>query len=292
MRNKILGSFELVLNGGLGNQLFGYAAGKSIEAATGLRCHFIGPSKYDRPFELHNFGIECFSQTASHVNPFSRKLSQRILNKLVPDSFRYAETSFRFDQRFYENPEGQTLRGYFQSHLYLKNIESELLSLPNRHLPFSTQFKSLDIKWGSQKFVAVHVRRGDYLGKENYHGIASSTYLEAAREMILELKPDAEFVVFSDSIEIAKQDFPYAAKYVSESDLAKPSENMILMSRMGGLIASNSSFSWWVGFLNRHSETNIFPYPWFANPNLDTSDLLPEKWSKVSSGIQGSEQFD
>lgn len=283
---KKSGSFELVLNGGLGNQLFGYSAGKSVEAATGLQCRFIGPSKNDRKFELDNFGIECFSETASNMNPFSRNLPNRIFNKLFPSIFRFSETSFRFDPRFYINPEGQTLRGYFQSYLYLKNVEAELLTLPSRHLPFSTEFKSLDSQWGNQRFVAVHVRRGDYLGKESYHGIASSGYLEIARQKILELKPDAQFVVFSDSIEIAKRDFPSAAKYISEKDLAKPSENLILMSRMGGLIASNSSFSWWAGFLSQHPEMNFFPEPWFSNPRLDTKDLLPANWNTIPSGIQ------
>jgi hypothetical protein len=132
----------------------------------------------------------------------------------------------------------------------------------------------------------VHVRRGDYIGKEHYHGLVSREYLAAARERLLDINPNLNFVVFSDSVDIAKKDFPFAEKYISEEDLSKPSENLLLMARMGGLIASNSSLSWWAAFLNQRTEMNFFPDPWFSNPDLDTQDLLPPTWKKISSGIQ------
>jgi hypothetical protein len=269
----------------MGNQLFGYAAGRSIEVATGLQCRFLAPSRGDREYELHNFGIECASETPITQNPFTRKITNRIKNRFFPGTFRFSETSFRFDRRFYQNPEGKTLRGYFQSYLYLQNIESELLNLPARHVKYSEQFDSLAMEWGAEDCIAVHVRRGDYLGKENYHGLASVQYLAAAKKKVLQLQPNSKFVVFSDSIDLARQDFPNADKYISGEDLLKPSENLLLMSRMGGLIGSNSSLSWWVGYLNQKPHMNFFPYPWFSNSQLDTQDLLPPNWNKIESGI-------
>lgn len=280
------GSFQLVLNGGLGNQLFGFAAGKSIEAATGLTCRFIAPGKNDRKLELDNFGILCISEAPFQKNPLARNIINRSISRILPKYFRFSETSFRFDKRFYAYPEGKTLRGYFQSYLYLQNIEEDLLKLPSQHVPFSKQFSALESEFGNSNFIAVHVRRGDYIGKENFHGLASSEYFLMARERILDAKPDAKFVVFSDSIEIAKRDFPNADKYISEEDLLKPSENLLLMARMGGLIGSNSSLSWWAGFLNQNTELKFFPYPWFSNSELDTQDLLPPNWNVLSSGIK------
>lgn len=286
MSNEGSGSFQLVLNGGLGNQLFGYAAGRSIEEATGLTCRFIAPGKNDRKLELDNFGIRCLSETEFQKNPLDRNFTNRIITRIFPNYFRFSETSFRFDKRFYSHPEGKTLRGYFQSYLYLQNIEHDLLNLPSQHTAFSKQYLNLEAEWGNSNFVAVHVRRGDYIGKENYHGLASSRYFAMARERLLDSKSDAKFVVFSDSIETAKRDFPFAVKYISEEDLSKPSENLLLMARMGGLIGSNSSLSWWAGFLNQHTELKFFPYPWFSNPDLDTQDLLPPNWNKISSGFK------
>lgn len=284
--------FQLVLNGGLGNQLFGFAAGKSIEKATGLQCHFLAPGRNDRPYELSNFGIHCKMESKLKRNPFNRDIPNRLINKLFPDLFRYSETSFRYDERFYRNPEGKTLRGYFQSYLYLKNMELELRNLPNLHVSFSEQYLKLKDEWGDSKYIAVHVRRGDYIGKENYHGLVSRDYLARAKERILSLNPNVEFVVFSDSIEIAKKDFPTAIKFISSEDLAKPSENLLLMSSMGGLIGSNSSLSWWAGYLNQKIEMNVFPNPWFSNPKIDTQDLLPPNWNVISSGIQLSKDFN
>jgi hypothetical protein len=130
------------------------------------------------------------------------------------------------------------------------------------------------------------------LGKVNYHGLASKKYFHSAMLSVLKVNPNAKFIVFSDSIELARTDFPYAEEYISSVELFKPSENLILMSRMGGIIGSNSSLSWWAGFLNQKPEINCFPDPWFANQNLDTRDLLPRDWKRISSGISIGENSE
>lgn len=285
MWKKSLESFELVLNGGLGNQLFGYAAGKSIEAETGLVCDFIRTSSGDRDYELHNFGIDAKQGNPMKSHPLSRSLVTRFVNRLNPGKFRFHESSFTFDPRFYDNPAGKTLYGYFQSYRYSQKIKAQLLDLPNLHLSFSRDFKLLEEKWVHKDSIAVHVRRGDYLGKESYHGLTSKRYFKLAIASVLETNTNAKFIVFSDSIDLARDIFPNAEAYVSGEDLSKPSENLILMSRMGGLIGSNSSLSWWAGFFNQKTEINCFPYPWFANQQLDTRDLLPPDWKRIPSGI-------
>ncbi len=283
------GSFELVLNGGLGNQLFGYAAGKSIEKETGLSCKFIRPASGDRSYELHNFGIEAESMSPLRSHPLNRKLTNRFMNRVRPNVFRFCESSFRFDARFYHHPSGETLYGYFQSYRYLENIKDQLLKLADSHVPFSKEFKSLEEKWAKENFIAVHVRRGDYIGKESYHGLASREYFRIAADTVLGINPKAKFIVFSDSIDLAQKDFPDAVAYISSKNLPKSSENLILMTRMGGIIGSNSSLSWWVGFLNKRTKINQFPYPWFANSSLDTSDLIPPEWNTIESGISSSQ---
>lgn len=285
MSRRSVDSFELVLNGGLGNQLFGYAAGKSIERATGLNCRFISPSLGDRKYELHNFGVKAEFRNPLQTHPLSRNLRNRILNRLRPDVFRFYEKSFAFDSRFYDDPAGKTLYGYFQSYRYLENIKDNLLNLPDLHIPFSAEYRLLEEKWAHDRFIAVHIRRGDYLAKEAYHGLVSKEYFRMASNSILDINPSAKFVVFSDSIELARKDFPDADAYISSDNLSKPSENLILMARMGGIIGSNSSLSWWAGFINQRKEVNYYPKPWFAAQHLDTTELLPPEWKTLPSGI-------
>ena len=289
MMKKSSDSFELVLNGGLGNQLFGYAAGKSIEAETGLVCEFIRPSSGDRDYELHNFGINAKLGNPIKSYPLTRNLVNRIVNRVNPGKFRFRESSFTFDPRFYDEPAGKTLYGYFQSYRYFENIKTQMLNLPDLHIPFSRDFKVLEEKWVHENSIAVHVRRGDYVGKESYHGLTSKRYFQLAMDSVLKANANAKFVVFSDSIDLARDTFPNAEAYISGENLFKPSENLILMSRMGGIIGSNSSLSWWAGFFNQKTEINCFPYPWFANQQLDTRDLLPPNWKRISSGISLSE---
>jgi hypothetical protein len=292
MQRNSSDSFQLVLNGGLGNQLFGYAAGKSIEKETGLVCKFIKPGSGDRAYELDNFGINAKPGSSTKSPPLGRSLMNRLINKLNANEFRYRETSFTFDRRFYTDPAGKTLYGYFQSYRYFENIKSQIFDLPNLHVPFSSDFKVLEEELAHEDFIAVHVRRGDYLGKENYHGLTSEKYFYLAMLSVLKINAGAKFVVFSDSIELARKAFPYAIKYVSGENLFKPSENLMLMSRMGGIIGSNSSLSWWAGFFNQRTKINCFPDPWFANQQLDTRDLLPPDWKKIPSGISLIENAD
>lgn len=278
-------SFELVLNGGLGNQLFGYAAGKSIEEETGLVCNFIRPGSGDRGYELHNFHIEAKPGSPMKSIPLRRSL----INRLNPNRFRFCETSFTFDPRFYVNPAGKTLYGYFQSYRYFENIKMKMLNLPDSHIPFSRNYKVLEEKWVHENSIAVHIRRGDYVGKESYHGLASREYFRLAMHSVLGKNANAKFIVFSDSIDLARRDFPYAEAYISGENLFKPSENLILMSRMRGIIGSNSSLSWWTAFFNQQTEFNFFPDPWFANQQLDTRDLLPPNWNRISCGLSLSQ---
>ncbi|WP_190277060.1 alpha-1,2-fucosyltransferase [Candidatus Planktophila versatilis] len=281
-----VGRFEVALTGGLGNQLFGYAAGKSIEKFTGLECQFIQPSIKDRPYELHNFNIHAASRQPGSRHPYRSTLISR-LNRIVNrERFFFAEQSFRFDSRFYENPRGKTLYGYFQSFLYLENVQDDLRSLPNQHVQFSNEFHLLSAKITQHSHYAIHIRRGDYIGKENFHGIVSPEYYKEASDRIMQINSAAKFVVFSDSIEIARKVFPNAESYISHNDLPKPSENLLLMSRMSGLIGSNSSLSWWAAFLNSKQDQIYLPKPWFAKSSIDTQDLLYSHWQQLDSGIR------
>ena len=54
------------------------------------------------------------------------------------------------------------------------------------------------------------------------------------------------------------------------------------MSLCGGAIIANSSLSWWGAWLQGDSGKVIAPDPWYGpKANLDTRDLIPERWIKV-----------
>ena len=89
---------------------------------------------------------------------------------------------------------------------------------------------------------------------------------------------NGSFLIFSDDINWAKQNFDNKNLYFSESN--DELFDFILMSKCDNNIIANSSFSWWASYLNKNkNKTIVSPKKWF-NPisNLNYKDILPEDW--------------
>jgi hypothetical protein len=281
--------FEVVLNGGLGNQLFGWATALGISKKTGLSFELNASNTRPRGYQLLEYGIE-----ASFAKPRYSNLPQtRLLRQLtkvaerfgVNSKFNYSENGFRFDSRFFDNPRRKTLYGYFQSPLYFEHVRSDIVKTLNNFQSSGGSYLDLLKILTSESFMSVHIRRGDYIGLENYHGLVSSNYFERARNLALVFNPKMKFVVFSDSISLAKADFPNADLYIGEDVDLTPPQLLSLMSATQGIIGSNSSLSWWAGYLLKgENPFRVYPEPWFSNKDLDTRDLVPPDWMRLPSG--------
>jgi hypothetical protein len=47
-------------------------------------------------------------------------------------------------------------------------------------------------------------------------------------------------------------------------------------------IIANSSFSWWGAWLgDQNGKLVVSPNNWFQQKNINTSDLIPERWIRV-----------
>ena len=64
-------------------------------------------------------------------------------------------------------------------------------------------------------------------------------------------------------------------------------EDLVEISSCKGLIISNSTFSWWAGWLASHLHkcTVIAPRPWRAKPTIADKNLLLESWVVVDREI-------
>jgi hypothetical protein len=263
-------SVTVELQGGLGNQLFGWAAGLSIARKLNRNLALNTNNLQYRPYELHNFNLEeevtSFNQSISRWHRFSRTTQV------------FSEKSFRFDPHFTNIDEPVILKGYFQSPKYFESeaeLVRRLVALKNP----TTEYLKLEADVSQFSTLAIHIRRGDYVGLQNYHGLTSERYFDNAITVARKVQNFDKTMVFSDDINLAKKIVPSADSFISSSELASAAENLILMSKCNGLIGSNSSFSWWGGFLgDDYSKIRIFPRPWFTEKNIDTRDLLLNHW--------------
>ena len=129
--------------------------------------------------------------------------------------------------------------------------------------------------------IAVHIRRGDYVGNINYVNLPPTYYILALYEHFPDWK-QRKLLFFSDDPAYCRIHFGCLENaFFSEgnSDI----EDLCLMSRCKDFLIANSSFSWWGSFLGEKEGTKIVhPARNFAGPLLavsDTKDLYPDRWT-------------
>ena len=270
--------------GGLGNQLFRYAAGRSLaqKHKTGL---ILDVSHYEK-YKLRTFELGCFNIKAEVRN--STDIFTRIATgalKFFPGQKTYREKYYHFDSGFFDLPDGTYLSGYFQSEKYFSPIALQLkkeLTLKTMTLITKKLLKEIT----STNSVSVHVRRGDYADNpatQKLHGICPPEYFHKAFTLIEKKINDPHYYFFSDEIAYVKKNMEMKRKsfYVAASPVG-PAEDLILMSRCKHNIIVNSTFGWWAAWLNPNPHKIVItPIKWYLHGPKDTQDLLPVSWLKI-----------
>ncbi len=123
---------------------------------------------------------------------------------------------------------------------------------------------------GQVDMVAIHVRRGDYVGHNFYVDLMNeTTYYEDA----MELFPDSKFVVFSDDIEwCKKQNIFKDCEFSHGTEI----EDMNNMASCVGHIIANSSFSWWGAYISPYTKKVVAPKLWYRDGEQRT--VCPPEW--------------
>jgi hypothetical protein len=266
---------EVELQGGLGNQLFGWACGFSTARRLSLDLH-LDISRLTQ----HGFQLEEINHGANIINNSGRKLKKAY--RITSDRI-FQEYSFMYDERINFQKRGIILKGYFQSWKYFHADAHEVKSIVRSKKVLSLNALELQTILEKSKFNIVHVRRGDYKNLQQYHGLTTVNYYKKAKTLLEKLDKNNQYMVFSDDIEIAKEIWPNAAFYISPNVILSPIENLILMSKCENFIGSNSSFSWWASYINPGDGLRIFPRPWFSSTNHDTRDLLVPGWLTIGN---------
>jgi hypothetical protein len=284
--------------GGLGNQMFQYAAGKALAARTNqtLKLDITSFEEY----KLRNFDLDCFNinyEVATTLELAAYKKNRysilsRFLNKLFPKNFFsnkkiYREPFYHFDPEFFKIRNSVYLFGYWQTEKYFLDIKSEILKDFLLRSPISQSAQNVEADIIKANAVSLHVRRGDYVSNpdaNSFHGTCSLDYYKKAVDLISESHASARFFIFSDDIEWCKKHFDFINNpYYVELDKSAPDcEEMYLMSQCKHNIIANSSFSWWGAWLNLNPDKMVVaPIKWFADESINTSDLIPESWIRL-----------
>jgi hypothetical protein len=288
------------LTGGLGNQMFQYAFGRSISYTNGVdlkidKEHFNqtsnAVSETVRKYELGVFQIRENFANAKEINEYTtRKFFPRTILKIKnwnSPKFHVRETSFGFDAKKLNAPQNAYVEGLWQSEKYFKpNEEVIRKDFAFKNVP-SKGINKLLFQIQNANSVSIHIRRGDYVTNaqaNSHHGVCSLNYYNEAISIITDRIKDPQFFIFSDEIQWAKEnlDIGFAHQFIENHPSVHPSEDLRLMSACKHQIIANSSFSWWGAWLNSNNEKIVIaPAQWFLDKSLDTKDLIPEGWIRI-----------
>lgn len=286
----------VILSGGLGNQMFEYAAARALSLCLNSQLHidtYILTKKTKatiRNYELAIFNIHT-PISNSIINKIaikifgvirSRKTGYSFLNKL--GIFRDEKAQY-YDIRFKSLPEKTTLFGYFQNENYFRDISEQLRIDFTFRIPLEGRNSEIRNAIEQKTSVSIHIRRGDYANSNSNLPILDISYYKKAIEYITyqsQVK-NPHFYIFSDGIEWVKQNLDlsnFNHEFIDWNENEDSYIDMQLMSICKHNIIANSSFSWWGAWLNNNPKKIVIaPQQWYKeNTSKHPEGFIPDGW--------------
>jgi hypothetical protein len=288
------------IKGGLGNQLFCYAAGRRlalaneaelvIDDATG----FARDWRYHRRYALDRFRIAARKATpGERLEPFERYrrgLAKYLARRRPFHRRRYVEQEgIEFDERLltYEVRGPVYLDGLWQSEGYFKDIgltiRQDLQIIP----PQDRRNTEMAQRIAECNAVAVHVRWFDPPRREGASHNASMDYYRRAIDLIRGRIDKPHFFLFSDDPNSARGLLGLPEDSATCVDHNQGDENayadLWLMSQCKHFIIANSTFSWWGAWLSPHSR-KVVVAPGIVQSGISSwgfEGLIPPEWVQL-----------
>lgn len=298
---KLLSTNKVITRifGGLGNQLFCYAAARRlalvndaelvIDDVTG----FARDREYRRQYMLDRFRIPVRKATpAERLEPFERY--RRGLMKWLSRSKPFMERHYLeqegqdFDKRLLALKVKGTLylEGYWQSEDYFKDVEQTIREDLQITPPMDRLNQRMAEKIHNSLAVALHVRWFDAPDSTTIHN-ASADYYQQAINLIEQKLESPHYFLFSDNPEAARAKLTLPQDRVTCVSHNQGDENayadLWLMNQCQHFITANSTFSWWGAWLGDNPD-KIVVTPSFKLRGITSwgfDGLIPADWIKV-----------
>jgi len=285
----------LKLQGGLGNQLFQYAAysrlrEKFSEAYLDITEYNLPYNDGYRKFLLNEFNtielrlMEFYCSRSKKIKSFFKKKRILMLSSKMKKQFKFISwiDSRSFDSNLLEIEDNSYIEGYF--------LHERFLSKPVKDFTFFSQ-KILNDEFVKMHYnsiinensVSIHIRRTDYLTNSDYNDICTINYYTEAMSYITHKISQPIFYFFSDDINWVKKTFGTQNNYrfIDNKNDNATVVDLFLMSSCRANIIANSTYSWWGAYLNKNKNKIVIRPPRYTNKTNDES-LFPPDWTKLN----------
>lgn len=266
------------LQGGMGNQMFQYAAAKSIS------------NKYNVPFYMDRYYIDNFDWRNYDLDLFN--IEENFINnpiQVIPlndgiglsfnESIYNVFDNLPLEQNIY-------LEGYFQNIGYtdpIYDILKESFTLKSPIKNERTLDMLNDIK--NSNSVMLNVRRTDFVNS-SFHGTMGVDYYKSAISILNSKLSNLKYFIFSDDVDWCRDNLSFIENSVLVDHSYKGDrfgEYLELMKSCKHFIIPNSSFAWWSAYLSSNKDKVVIsPKKWVLDGNVDV-DVVSEKlnWIKI-----------
>jgi hypothetical protein len=282
------------IKGGLGNQLFCYAAARRLALVNNAELvidditGFARDRQFRRDYALDHFHIQALKATSSErLEPFERyrRGVMKWLSRRKPFAERHylEQEGLDFDERLLAlkviGP--LYLDGYWQSEGYFKDVEHTIREDLQIVPPTDEQNQRMAEVIRNSQAVALHVRWFEAPDRAGSHN-ASADYYQRAIALMDEKIDSPHYFLFSDDPVAARAKFVLPEGRVTFVSHNRGDENayadLWLITQCRHVITANSTFSWWGAWLNPNEDKIVIaPKRWFAN-QTDVLDLFPQSW--------------
>lgn len=280
-------------SGGLGNQLFEFAAGLALARRLGVELALDVTSYGRDPLREFRLGaltgpeIQVISsygwvqELRDRVGAWLHLQRRKAVRFGLP---QYQPATTGWDPSFLSIDRPVCLFGTFASEKYFFDIARSVRQMYSQFTFESEPARHFAAQIQGSNICAVHIRRGDYVenSKRRWQfGLMGFDYYERARQYVRErVGDDLKFAIFSDDIGDATEMLrDWGDQIVCEgtSDI----DDILLMSMCQHHIIANSTFSWWGAWLAEwRGQVVVAPQHWFAN-RPEPTDIVPERWGRV-----------
>lgn len=287
------------LAGGLGNQMFAYAAARRLalvsdaELVLDTVSGFARDATYARIYQLGAFNVAGREATpGERFGRFERvrRGALRKVSALLPYQGRpYIAQQFGgFDARLLARRVRGTVTlegvwagdGYFRDHADVIRADLRL-----KREPQDAANRAVAARIAATTAVGLHVRWFEGPGTASNLNVSPDYYRRAIESMRARL-PDPHFFVFSDNPRAARANLPLSdadMTFVTHNDLEGGAVlDLWLLSQCRHFIIANSTFSWWAAWLGGEDGVVVSPDPRVVKGgSWDLKGFLPERWIKL-----------
>ena len=268
----------ILLQGGIGNQIFQYIFGQFIKKKYGFNIcyHFIDTTskkadsrkiEIDKIFDNVNFDKSFYLTVVQNLKLFKyflikQNFLKKIFSTVIDDERNTLDDISIINNKYFI--------GYWIDLFYFKDIRFTNYLQFKKNIISSDYSKVISKKIEQVKSsVSIHVRRGDYLNLSSlYYNLDICYYTKSINFINDKLNSENTFFVFSDDIKFAKVMFKdLNVIFVDNTDNAV--EELFLMTKCDHNIIANSTFSLWGALLNQNkTKICISPNKWLKNENF------------------------